>query len=122
MLDRRADRAARRGHSLSSFLEVRIRLVKLAHLAISSPTQVAVPGVSQVELRDLLEAPCRVEARSEFIGQRLIVEKTVGAGRTDGLFVKAHRLNLAAFNARDLGGYERRTTLEIFRAMRCPHL
>src|SRR5882762_9082480 len=117
MLHRRADSAARRGYSFSSFFEVRIRLVELAHLAIGSPTQVTVSGVSQVELRDLLEAPARVEARREFIGERLNVQKAVGAGRADGLFVKAHRLNLAAFNARDLGGYERRTTLEIFRAM-----
>src|ERR1700751_3384127 len=102
MLDRRSDRAARRGCSVSSFLEVRIGLVKLAHLAIGAPTQVAVPCVSQVELRDLLEASGRVEARREFVGERLIGEKAVGAGRADGLFVKAHRLNLAAFNAREL--------------------
>src|SRR5947208_9611879 len=102
MLDRDADRAPRSGHSLFFFLKLSIHLIKLAHLAIGSPTQVALPGVSQVEMRDLLEAPGSVEARGEFIGERLILDKAVRVCGADGLFVKMLGIELAALDACDL--------------------
>ena len=56
MFDRRPDRARRTGRRL--FLaEMRIELIELPHLAVGSPAQIAVAGVSQIQLRELLEAP-----------------------------------------------------------------
>jgi len=80
MLDRLADRAARRGYSLSSFLEVRIHLVKLSHLPGGSPSCVTLPGTPQIKLRDVVEAARCVEAGRRFVGDRFIVDKPVCAG------------------------------------------
>src|SRR5229473_3139447 len=93
VFDRRADRAARVGRRL--FLaEVRIELVELPHFAVGSPAQVALAGVSQVKLCDLLEAARRVETRRNLVRHGLIVDKAVCSGRADGLFVEAHRVNI----------------------------
>ena len=121
VFDRRPDRARRPGRWL--FLpEVRIELIELPHLPIGSPTQVAVAGVAQIHIRDLLEPTRRVEARGEFVGERLVVNKAVGAGRADGLFVEALGLELAALRARDLRADQRGAVLEILRAIRRPDL
>ena len=71
-----------------------MELFELPHLAISSPAQVAVPRVPQIGMGDRLEAARCVEAGSQFIGERLIVNKAVGAGRADGLFVEALGIEL----------------------------
>ena len=71
-------------------------------------------------MRDLLEAARRVEARGQFVGERLVVDKAVGAGRADGLFVEAHRLKIAAFDAGDLRAHQGGAVLEILRAVRRP--
>ena len=73
-------------------------------------------------MRDLLEAARRVEARGEFVGERLIVDKAVGARRADGLFVKTLGVELAAFDARDLGADQCGAVLEIFGAILRPDL
>ena len=39
-------------------------------------------------MRDLLETTCRVEARGEFVAERLIVDKAVCVRRANGLFIK----------------------------------
>src|ERR1700716_2394524 len=83
--------------------EMRMKLFELPHLAIGSPTQIAVAGVLQIHAGNLLEAMRRVEAGSQFIGERLIVNKAVCVSRADGLFVEAHRFNIAAVDPRDLG-------------------
>src|SRR5438132_621100 len=82
--------------------------------------EVAVPGVPQVHMRDLLEAACRVEARSEFVGERLIVDKAVCVRRADGLLVKTLGIELAALNASDLGTHQRAPVFEILRAILRP--
>src|ERR1700738_1134769 len=68
----------------------------------------------------LLEATGRIEAGSEFIGERLVVNKAVGAGRADGLFVEALGIELPAFDPRDLSADQRGAVLEIVRAIRRP--
>ena len=73
-------------------------------------------------MRDLLEPTRRVEARGEFVGERLVVDKAVGAGRADGLFVEALGVELAAFEACDLGADQRGAVLEILRAILRPDL
>src|SRR5262245_15685279 len=98
-----------------------MELIQLPHLAIGAPTQITVARVPQVEMRDLLEATRRVEARGHFVGERLIVNKAIDASRTDGLLVQAHSLDIAAFNPGDLGADERRAVFEIRRAMLRPY-
>src|ERR1700726_5134377 len=99
---------------------MRMKLLELPYLAIGSPTQIAVAGVLQIHAGNLLEAACRVEAGSEFIGERLIVKKAVRAGRADGLFVEALGIEFPAFDPRYLGADQRGAVFEIVRAIRRP--
>src|SRR6267142_3913259 len=99
---------------------MRMELFELPHLAIGSPAQIAVAGVLQIQAGNLLEATRRIEARSQFIGERLIVNKAVCASRTDGLLVEALGIEFPAFDPRDLGADQRGAVLEIVRAIRCP--
>ena len=50
------------------------------------------------------------------------MNKAVGAGRADGLFVEALGIELPAFDARDLRADQRGAILEIVRAIRRPDL
>ena len=104
----------------SSSLRCGYNSVELPHLAIGSPTEVAVPGIPQVPMRDLLETACRVEARSEFVGERLIMDKAVCVRRADRLLVEALGIKLAAFDACDLGAHQRGAVFEILRAILRP--
>ena len=73
-------------------------------------------------MRDFLEAARRVEARGELVGERLVVDKAVCAGRADGLFVEALGIELAAFDPGDLRADQRGAVLEILRAILRPDL
>src|SRR5258707_2321633 len=101
---------------------MRMKLFELPHLAIGSPPQIAVAGVLQIHSRDLLEATRRVEARGQFIGERLIVNKAVCASRADGLFVEALGIKLPAFDPRYLGADQRGAIFEVLRAIVRPGL
>jgi hypothetical protein len=63
----------------------------LPHLAVGSPRHVAAPRVSQVELRDLLEAARCVEARSDLVSDRLIGDEAVSVSGVP----RAHRSDWA---------------------------
>ena len=93
-----------------------MQLVELAHFAVRAPADVAAPGVSQVEARDLLEPAPRVEACGQLIGERLVVHEAVCAGRADRLFVEALRIELAPVEACDLRAHQRGAVLEVLRA------
>jgi TfoX/Sxy family transcriptional regulator of competence genes len=71
-------------------------------------------------MRKLFETAGRVKARGQFVGKRLIVYRAVGARRVDGLFVEAHRFNIVALNACNLGAYQRGASFEILRAILRP--
>src|ERR1700733_4699154 len=101
---------------------MRMKLFELPNLAFGSPTQIAVAGVLQIRAGNLFEAMRRVEAGSQFIGERLVVNKAVRAGRTDGLFVEAHPVKIASILAGNLGAHQRGAVLEIVRAIRRPYL
>ena len=116
-----ADRARRAGHGLFR-PEVRIHLLELPHLAVGAPAQIAVAGVPQIEIRDLVETARPVEVGSAFVGERLIVDKAVVARRADGLFVESLGIELATFDARNLGADQRGAVLEILRAILRPDL
>src|SRR5882724_2008933 len=72
-------------------------------------------------MRDLLETTCRVEARGEFVGERLIVDKAVCVCRADGLFVQMLGIELPALDACDLRAHQRGAGFEILRAILRPY-
>src|SRR5713101_4146406 len=121
LLDGRANGGCGRGRGWC-VAEMRMELFELPYLAIGSPTQIAVAGVLQIHTGDLLEATRRIEAGSQFIGERLIVNKTVGASRADGLFVEAHRISITAVDASHFGADQGGAVLKIVRAVLRPHL
>ena len=53
-------------------------------------------------MRDLLEATRCIEARGQFVGEGLVVDKAVCASRKDGSFVKVHGIERAAIDPGDL--------------------
>src|SRR5215831_18812159 len=70
----------------------RIELIELPHLSVGSPSKIALPRVSEVEMRNLLEAARRIKAGGQLVGERLVMNKAVCACRRDGALVKAHSI------------------------------
>ena len=103
------------------FREVGIELVELPYFAVSPPTEIAITGLPQIHLRDLFEASCPVEPGSNFVGNRLIVDESIGVRRVDGLFVKAFGVDHAALYSCDFGSHECGTVFKILRAMLRPY-
>src|ERR1700733_15717517 len=101
---------------------MRLKLFELSSLAVGTPSQIAKARVLQMHAGNLLEVACRVEAGGDFVGERLIVNKTVGAGRADGLLVKPLGVELAAFEGGDLGGDQSRAVRKVLRAVLGPFL
>src|SRR5258708_27298304 len=99
-----------------------MHLVELPHLAISSPAQIAVAGVLQIHPGNLLETTRGIEAGSELVGERLLANKVVCAGRADGLFVEAFGLEPPALEPINLGAGHRRAILETILAIHPPEL
>src|SRR5258705_2623166 len=99
-----------------------MKLIELAHLAIGSPPQVAVPGVSQVEMRYFIEATGRVEARSKFVGERLVLDEAIDAGRADALLIEPHSIDVTTFQASDLGSDQRGAVFEVLWPLVAPDL
>src|SRR5260370_31859084 len=73
-------------------------------------------------MRDLLEPMRSVEARGEFVGESLVVNKAVCACRADGLLVKMLGIKYAALDTCDLCADKRSVVFEILRAIHCPDL
>src|SRR4051794_22640951 len=99
-----------------------MQLVQLADLALRAPAMVGGPGIAKVETRDFIETARRVETVRKLVGQRLDVDKAMVLCRTNGLFVKGHRLALPTLGPGDLGADQCRTTLEVFGAIRRPRI
>src|SRR6516165_1020512 len=95
-----------------------MEFIELPHLAIGSPSEIAPPCISQVDVRDLVETTRRVKAGSQFVGERLVVDKAVCACRHDGALVELHGLERASLDTGDLGADQRCTILEILRTIR----
>src|SRR5262245_55817777 len=93
----------------------RMELVELPHLSVGAPSQIAPPRVSQVVMRNLLEAPRRVKAGSQLAGERLVVDKAVSACRHYGALVKVHGLERPSLDTGNLSAKQRCTILEILR-------
>src|ERR1700679_423205 len=75
-----------------------------------------------VKMRNFVEATRHVESSGELIGERLVVDKIVGARGADRLLVKAHRINVVALEASNLCADQRGAVLKIVRAIRRPLL
>src|SRR5690349_17773817 len=70
---------------------------------------------------DRFKTTRRVEVRGQLVGERLIVDKAVCAGRAEGLFVEALGIEFAALNARNLRTDQRGAVREIIRTIFCPY-
>ena len=101
---------------------MRMELFQLPHLAVGSPSKVAVARILQIHAGNFFEATRRIEAGGELVGERVIVNKAVGAGRANRLFVEPHRVDIPAIDLSDLGADQRGAVLEIVRAIRRPNL
>src|SRR5262249_29355884 len=93
----------------------RIELIQLPHLSVGSPCRVAGAGIAQVGVRELIEPACAVKDRSALISERLVLDAAARAQGSNSLFVKAHRVEVAGFDPRNFGRYQRGTVLEILR-------
>src|SRR5262249_47273911 len=98
-----------------------IQLLELPYLAIRSPPQVAVSSIPQAPVRGLLEATHPVEPRGELVRNSLVVDEAVCTGRMAGLFVQAHRVSIATFDAGNFGTNKRHAVFEILRTLLRPH-
>src|SRR5882724_11131376 len=99
-----------------------MRLLELPYFALGTPSEIAAPGVPEIGMGGRLEATGRVEARGQFVGERLVVDKAVCLCRADGLFVQVHGIERAAFDPGDLRPDQCGAVLEILRAIRRPDL
>src|SRR5215831_10363786 len=102
MFDRCLDRT---GWTPCAFVlpQSRMELVELPHLSVGAPPQVGVSCVLQVEMRKLLETTSGVKAGCQLVGEPFNVHESVGARRTDRLFVEALRVELPIFDSGYLG-------------------
>src|SRR4029077_10378277 len=94
-LRRRHDRAGR-APSWLLLPELGIELVELPYFAVSSPAEIAIPGLPQICIRDLVEASRRKEAGGKLARNRLIVNESVFVRRAHGLFIKTFGIEQAA--------------------------
>src|SRR5580698_6344182 len=100
---------------------MRVARVKLIHLSLRAPLLVAGSGVSEISIGDSGQTARSVKIRREFAGDSLIMDKTVCACGSDGLFIEVFGFKRSAFNARELRMDQRSTVFEIRRAMIGPH-
>src|SRR5262249_11568587 len=92
--------------------EPRMELIELPHLSVGSPSQIAPPRVSQVEMCDFVEATRRVKAGSQLVGERLVVDKAVRACRRDSALVEIHGLERASLDTGNLRAHQGDPVLE----------
>src|SRR5580704_11454447 len=120
MLDGCEDRACRIGQRFA-ISEVWIQHVQLPHLAIGPPLQIAIAGVLQIRVCNLVEAKRQIETRGEFAGHSFIVDKSVRVCRADSLLVKTHGIEVAAFYSCNLRADQCSTVFKILWAIRRPY-
>src|SRR5262249_57399035 len=99
---------------------LRIEGIELPDLAVGAPERIARPRVAQVRSAGCLEPALQSKAAGQFVGQRLMVDKAVGAGGVDGPFVEAQGIELAAFEAGDLRAHQRGAVCKVLGAVLRP--
>src|SRR5262245_61824885 len=95
-----------------------MQAIELPHLSVGAPSQIALSCLSQVEMRDLLEAARRVKAGSHLVGERFVVNEDVCACRHDGALVQVHGVERASLDTGNLSPDQRCTILEVLRTSR----
>src|ERR1700692_4324806 len=80
-----------------------MELVELPYLAFGAPAEIAVPGVAQIEVRNLLEAACRIELRRQFVGEALVLDRAVLTRLVNCPLVRAHGVEISIFDPGDFG-------------------
>src|ERR1700675_4819239 len=90
----------RRGGVLA---ELRVGLLELTDFAVGAPQRITGACVAEVRIAVLLKTEVEIEAARQLVGERLVVDKAVCVCRADGPFVEAHRVEVAALDACDLG-------------------
>ena len=71
----------------------------------------------QIRITNGLKPSICVKSCSQLVRQAFVLNETVLMRRADRLFVEALGIQFSAFQARDLGAYERRSGEEIRRAI-----
>src|SRR5712671_162467 len=99
---------------------MRVQLVELSHFGVGSPSLVAVPSFSEVEIRECFEAPRRMEPRGQLIRQSFVLEEALLARGPNGLLIQAFGLQFPAFQASNLRANQRGPVCEIFRTVLRP--
>src|SRR5258708_6779070 len=119
MFDRRPDRARRPDYRL--FLaQLGMELIKLPHLPIGAPAQVATPGVSQKRVSHRRKAARRTKPCGAFVGQGLVLDETIRTRQSDGLFIEVYRVQVPAFEPCNLGAYQCLAVRESCGTVLCP--
>ena len=119
LLDRRPDRSVGLWR-LRLLPQIGMGLVQMADLAVGAPAQIAGPRVPKVRVGNCCQIACRIEARCELVGDSFVLNEAVLACKSDGSFVKRHRVLFPAFQARDFGADQRCAVGEILGAVLCP--
>src|SRR5499427_8206537 len=96
-------------------------MFQLPYFAVGSPSSVAVQGLPQIRIRNLVETAPRIKARGNLVGNRLIVDESVCVRGADGLLIKALGIEHSAFYSCDLRTDERRSVFKILWAMLRPN-
>src|SRR5258705_5607613 len=82
-------------------------LFELPHLPGRAPEEIAIPGVAEIGVSDRLQTERGVEASSELVRQRLVLDETVFPGEPDGVFIQALRVQMPVLDPRELGPDQR---------------
>src|SRR6516162_5030064 len=94
-----------------------MELFELPHLSVGAPSEIALPRVCEVEIRDLPEAARGVKPGGQFVGERLVMDKAVCPRRRDGALVEVHGLQRASLDTGNLSAHKSGTILEVLRAI-----
>src|ERR1700726_202743 len=100
--------------------KMRMKLFELPHLAERSPVKIAAPRLPQIRAGERIEAARRVEPRGYLMGQALVLDEALLAGRADGLFVEALGVQFPRFQTREFGANQCRPVCERCRTIVCP--
>src|ERR1700678_804727 len=101
---------------------MRVMFVELPDLSVGAPTQIAVAGMAQVDIRELIEPARPVEARGHFVGDRFVVDKAIVTRRTDRLLVQVLGIEHPVFEAGEVGPAQSSGVLEILPTVLSPNL
>src|ERR1700681_2781448 len=86
--------------------KMRMKLFELPHLAERAPAQVTAPRFPQTCVRDRIKAARGEQPRGHLMGQALILNEPVFAGRSNGLLVQTHGVGVPPLEPGNLSRYQ----------------